>query len=207
MDATHGKKRRQKGKVNMMKREEVKELLKSWGIEEPTDEQVTDYLNRMQTEVKKAEDTAKKYKADADRVRDLEKQIEEMNTANMTDLELSQKKTEEALKEVESLRSTVKQMELLKSLSDIGIIGDDANGLVNEDGSLNTEKLGKIIESREKAAVASYQKDILDKTPAPDSNKGDDGGEGEQPYKDIVDRVAATRKAETEAVNIIDSYK
>ena len=191
----------------MMKREEVKELLKSWGIEEPTEEQVTDYLNRMQTEVKKAEDTAKKYKADADKVKDLEKQIEEMNSASMTDLEKANKATEDALHEVDALKKTVSQMQLAKSLAEIGIIGEDAEGLFGEDGQLNTEKLGKIIESREKAAVATYQKDALDNTPAPDSKKGDEGGEDDKPFKDIVDRVAATKKAETEAVSIIDSYK
>jgi len=191
----------------MMKREEVKELLKSWGIEEPTDEQVTDYLNRMQTEVKKAEDMAKKYKADADKVKDLENQIEEMNTANMTDLEKANKATEAALKQVADMQKTVTQMQLQKSLAEIGIVGEDADGLVGEDGTLNTEKLGKIIESREKAAVATYQKEALDKTPAPDAKKGEEGGEEEKPYKDIVDRAVANKKAETEAVNIIDSYK
>lgn len=190
----------------MMSRSEVKELLKSWGIEEPTDEQITDYLNRMQTEVKKAEDTAKRYKADADKVKDLEKQIEEMNSANMTDLEKANKATEDALNQVKQMQKTVTQMQLEKSLAEIGIVGEDASGLFGEDGSLNTEKLGQIIDGREKAAVAKYQKDALDRTPAPD-DKGKEGGEDDKPYKDTVDRFAATKKAEAEAVNIIDSYK
>lgn len=188
-----------------MTRSEVKELMKSWGIEEPTDEAITDYLNRMQKEVKASEDKAMKFKAEADKVRDLEKQIEEMNTANMTEVELSQKKAEDAEKKVAELQKTVNQMTLLKSLADIGITGDDAIGLVKEDGSLNTEKLGEIITAREKSAVATYQKQALDSTPAPDDKKPDE--EEDKPYKDIVDRVAASKKAETEAVNIIDSYK
>ena len=188
----------------MLSRDEVKQKLIAWGIETPTDEQVSDYLATISKETKSAEDRATRYKAESDRVKDLEKQLKEVNEKGLTDLELSQKKTEEALKEVESLRSTVKQMELLKSLADIGIIGDDANGLISEDGSLNTEKLGKIIESREKAAVATFQKQALDITPAAYETKGD---EDETPGKDIVDRVAASKKAETEAVSIIDSYK
>lgn len=187
-----------------MTRAEVKELMMSWGIEEPTDEAITDYLNRMQKEVKAEQDKALKYKAEADKVKDLQKQLEEANTKGLTDLELSQKQTEDAMREVESLKKTVKQMELLKALADIGIVGDDAQGLLSEDGSLNTEKLGQIIESREKSAVATYQKQALETTPAPDDKKPE---EDEKPYKDIVDRVAATKKAETEAVNIIDQYK
>lgn len=190
----------------MMKREEVKELMKSWGIEEPTDEQISDYLNRMQKEVKAAEDKATRYKADADRVKDLENQIEELSNTNLTDLEKANKATEDALNQVANLQKTVTQMQLMKSLAEIGIVGEDADGLISEDGSLNTEQLGKIIESREKAAVATYQKQTLDSTPAPDGKKGEDEEE-EKPYKDIVDRVAASKKAETEAVNIIDSYK
>jgi len=188
-----------------MSRNEVKELLMSWGIEEPTDEQISDYLNRMQKEVKAAEDKATRYKADADRVKDLESQIEELSNANLTDLEKANKATEDALNQVANLQKTVTQMQLMKSLAEIGIVGEDADGLISEDGSLNTEQLGKIIESREKAAVATYQKQTLDSTPAPDGKKGED--EEEKPYKDIVDRVAASKKAETEAVNIIDSYK
>jgi hypothetical protein len=193
-----------KGKDKTMTRNEVKELMKSWGIEEPTDEQVTDYLNRIQKEVKTAEDKANRYKADADKVRDLEKQIEEMNNANLTDLEKANKATEDAMNKVASLEKTVRQMEQLKALADIGIVGDDANGLVNEDGSLNTEKLGEIISAREKSAVATYQKQSLENTPAPDDKKPE---EEDKPGKDIVERVTASKKAEAEAVNIIDAYK
>lgn len=187
-----------------MTRAEAKEFLTQLGIEEPTDEQVTNYLNRTMKEVKTEQDKAVKYKAEADRVKDLEKQIEEMNSANMTDLEKANKATEDAQKQVESLTKTVREMQLAKSLAEIGIVGEDASGLFGEDGSLNTEKLGKIIESREKAAVATFQKQALDSTPAADDTKGD---EDETPGKDIVDRVAASKKAETEAVSIIDSYK
>lgn len=194
-----------KGK-KMLKREEVKQKLVEWGIENPTDEQISDYLATISKETKSAEDRANKFKADSDRVRDLEKQIEELSNTNLTDLEKANKATEDALNQVANLQKTVTQMQLMKSLAEIGIVGEDADGLISEDGSLNTEQLGKIIESREKAAVATYQKQTLDSTPAPDGKKGEDGEE-EKPYKDIVDRVAASKKAETEAVNIIDSYK
>ena len=193
----------------MMKREEVRELLKSWGIEEPTDEQITDYLNRMQNEVKKAEDTAKRYKADADKVKDLEKQIEELNSANLTDIEKANKATEDAMNKVADLEKTVKQMKQLKALAEINIVGEDAEGLFGEDGSLNIEKLGEIIGAREKAAVDVYKKEALDSTPAPDDKGNPDDGDdkGNPLTKDIVDRAVASKKAETEAVSIIDSYK
>ena len=188
----------------MLKREEVKQKLIDMGVAEPTDEQVSSYLAVISNELKASEDRATKFKAQADRVHDLEKQLEEANTKGMSEIELAQKQTEDAMREVDNLRKTVKQMEQLKALSDIGIVGDDATGLISEDGSLNTEKLGEIISAREKSAVATYQKQSLENTPAPDDKKPD---EENKPYKDIVDRVAASKKAETEAVNIIDAYK
>ena len=184
--------------------------MKSWGIEEPTDEQITDYLNRVQKEVKTAEDKANRYKADADKVKDLEKQIEELNSANLTDIEKANKATEDAMNKVADLEKTVKKMEQLKALADVGIVGEDAEGLFGEDGSLNIEKLGQIIGAREKSAVDVYKKQALDDTPSPDGKKGSEGEDddkGDPLTKDIVDRAVASKKAETEAVSIIDSYK
>ena len=187
-----------------MSRSEVKELLKSWGIEEPTDEQVSSYLNTISKEVKSAEDKAMKYKAQADKAVDLEKRLDELNSANLSEVEKANKATEDAMKEIDTLRKTVKQMELSKSLAEIGIVGDDATSLVGEDGSLNTEKLGEILSAREKNAVDVYKKQALDSTPSPDGKKDE---EPDKPYKDIVDRVSASKKVKADAVNIIDSYK
>ena len=187
-----------------MSRSEVKELLKSWGIEEPTDEQVSSYLNTISKEVKSAEDKAMKYKAQADKAVDLEKRLDELNSANLSEVEKANKATEDAMKEIDTLRKTVKQMELSKSLAEIGIVGDDATSLVGEDGSLNTEKLGEILSAREKNAVDVYKKQALDSTPSPDGKKDE---EPDKPYKDIVDRVSASKKVEADAVNIIDQYK
>lgn len=194
----------------MLKREEVKQKLVEWGIENPTDEQISDYLATISKETKSAEDRAARFKAESDKVKDLEKQINELNNAKLTDEERSAKAVEEANQRVLELETTVKTMQLQKALAEIGIVGEDATALVDEDGNLNTEKLGQIIEAREKAAVDVYKKQALDSTPAPD-DKGDpdNGGDdkGNPLTKDIVDRAVASKKAETEAVSIIDSYK
>ena len=193
----------------MLKREDVRQKLVEWGIENPTDEQISDYLATISKETKSAEDRANKFKADSDRVHDLEKQIEELNSANLTDIEKANKATEDAMNKVADLEKTVKQMKQLKALAEINIVGEDAEGLFDEDGSLNIEKLGQIIGAREKAAVDVYKKEALDNTPAPDDKGNPDEGDdkGDPLTKDIVDRAVASKKAETEAVSIIDSYK
>ena len=193
----------------MIKRDEVKQKLIEMGVAEPTEEQVNSYIAVISNELKASEDRAARFKADSDKVKDLEKQLNELNNAKLTDEERSAKAMEEANQRVLELETTVKTMQLQKGLAEIGIIGDDAADLVDEDGSLNIEKLGEIIGAREKAAVDVYKKEALDNTPAPDDKGNPDDGDdkGDPLTKDIVDRAVASKKAETEAVSIIDSYK
>ena len=203
VDATNVKKRGERERE--MTRAEAKEQLISLGVEEPSEDAVTNYLNTIQASVKSAEDKALKYKEDAMRVKELQKQLQDIEDAKLTDIEREKKNTEDALKEVESLKNTVKQMQLQKSLAEIGIVGDDANTLISEDGALNTVKLGEILAAREKSAVAAFQKKALDETPTPNGSKDDP--EPTKPYKEIADRVAASKKAEADAVSIINQYK
>lgn len=188
-----------------MNRTQAKENLVALGIAEPTEEAITSYLNTIENATKSAEDKALRYKGEADKVKELEKQLNEINDAKLTDAEKSAKAIEDANNKVKLLEQTVKTMQLQKSLAEIGIVGDDATSLVGEDGSLNTVKLGEILSAREKNAVDSFKKQALDSTPSPDGKK-DDPDPSEQ-YKDITERVAASRKSEAEAVKIIDSYK
>ena len=194
----------------MIKRDEVKQKLIEMGVAEPTEEQVNSYIAVISNELKASEDRAARFKAESDKVKDLEKQLNELNNAKLTDEERSAKAMEEANQRVLELETTVKTMQLQKGLAEIGIIGEDAADLVDEDGSLNIEKLGQIIGAREKSAVDVYKKQALDDTPAPDGKKGSEGEDddkGDPLTKDIVDRAVASKKAETEAVSIIDSYK
>ena len=186
-----------------MTREQARENLVALGVAEPTDEAITTYLNTLQNATKSAEDRANKYKADADRVKDMQKQLDELNSANLTEVEKANKATEEALAKVATLEKTVKTMELSKSLAEIGIVGDDATQLVGEDGSLNTAKLGEILSAREKNAVATYQKQALDSTPSPSGGKDD---EPDKPYKEIVESVVASHKAKSGAADIVNAY-
>ena len=186
-----------------MSREDAKKNLIALGVAEPTEEAITNYLNTLQSATKSAEDRANRYKADADRVKELTKQIEEMNNEKLSDVEKANKATEDAMKEIAKLQQTVKQMELSKSLAEIGIVGDDATSLVGEDGALDVAKLGEILTAREKNAVAVYQKQALDNTPSPNGGKDE---EPDAPYKDIVDRVVASKKTETDATDIVNAY-
>lgn len=188
----------------MLKREEVKEKLKSWGIEDPTDEQVNDYLAQISKEIKSAEDKASRYKEDSLRVKELTKELDDLKSANLTDLEKANKATEQAMAKVAELEKTVRSMELTKSLAEIGIIGDDASQLVNEDGSLNTSKLGEILKAREEGAVSTYKEKILDETPSPSGGNAKD--EEDTQVKEFAKSYADRAKALTESQKIVENY-
>lgn len=186
-----------------MKREEVKQKLISWGIEEPTEEQISDYLATINKETKSAEDRATHFRAEAERVKELENELKTINEAKMSDIEKSQKAVEEANAQIAKLQQTVKQMELSKSLAEIGIVGDDAEGLFT-DGELNTVKLGEILSNREKNAVAAYQKESLNSTPSPQGGQGEP--EESQDIKYAKEYVAKA-KGNTDPQAIINQYK
>ena len=190
----------------MLSREEVRQKFVEWGIENPTNEQVADYLAQISKEIKSSEDRALKFRDEAQKVKELTKELDDLKSANLTDIERANKATEDALKEVESLKKTVKAMELSKSLAEINIVGDDASQLVNEDGSLNVSKLGEILKARETSAVSAFQDKILDETPSPQGGKPAED-EGDPLVKDVVQRFSAEAKATAKAADIVNSYK
>ena len=94
-----------------MTREQAKDFLSKLGIEEPTDEQVTSYLNSVNSEAKKEKDRADKYKLDADKAAELKKQLDEISNQNLSDIEKANKATEDALSQVAALQKRIDRAE------------------------------------------------------------------------------------------------
>lgn len=155
-----------------MTREQAKANLVTLGVEEPTDEQITHYLNQIGGETKRYSDRADKLKADADKVAELQKQLDDLNNANLTEVEKANKDREDALNKVANLEKEIKKMQTMKALADKGIIGEDAESFFNEDGSVNFDTLGKIISERETKASAEKEKELLNGTPNPSGSSG-----------------------------------
>lgn len=68
-----------------MTREQAKQVLIGMGIEEPSDEQVTKYLDSVTGEVKKEKDKNTSLKEKADKAEALQKELDELKQQNMTD--------------------------------------------------------------------------------------------------------------------------
>lgn len=188
----------------MWTRETVRQHLIDLGVAEPSEDAITNFLNAASKEVNNAKNEAEKYKASADRVKELEKQLDTLNSQNLSDVEKANKATEDALKQVADLQKTVMQMQRAKELAEIGIVGEQAEEMFNKDGSLNVAKLGEIITGREKTAVANFEKDALLKTPNPEGGKPEN--EETKPEVEYAKDYVARAKASADAHSIVDNY-
>lgn len=190
-----------------MTREQAKQNLIGFGIAEPTDEQITNYLNQIGAETKSYKDKLASVGGKDDRIAELEKELEKLNKQNMTELELANAEKERALSSVANLEKQIEQMITKTELAKLGITGEIADTLVSGNGKLDFATLGQIISDREKNAVSEYEKKALENTPNPSGSKGKgevEKTEAEQIAENLGKSASATSK-DSEA--IIASYK
>ena len=183
-----------------MKRED----LIAMGISE---ENVAKIMADYGSAVQKANAKSEQYKADAERVAELEKELEKINKQNMSDIELANAERDKALSSVANLEKQIEQMITKTELAKLGITGEVADTLVSGNGKLDFATLGQIISDREKNAVSEYEKKALENTPNPSGSKGK-----EEPQKTQAEQIAETLGKVASATSktsesIIDSYK
>lgn len=187
-----------------MSREEAREFLKSkLNIEEPTDQQITDFLNEANKDSQKKNDLTKQYNDEKKRADDLQKQLDELNDSKLSDAERAQKELETQTSKVASLEKQIAIMQRKAQLAEKGISGEEADKLIKEDGTLDIETLGSIIADREAKAKAQTEQDLLNRTP----DAGSKGGKGEDKPDALTQSVINGLKMDTKASeNIISKY-
>lgn len=154
-----------------MTREDVKKL-----FPEATDEQITSLINQNNSEVNAEKSKLAKYKDAASKAEELEKQLEELNNQGLSEVEKANKELATSKDEISKLNAKIALMEKRQKLADKGIVGEDADKLVGDDGVFDIDALGAILENAKKNAVAEYEKKKLDETlnPSGGSNGGKD---------------------------------
>lgn len=190
-----------------MTREQAKQNLIGFGIAEPNDEQITNYLNQIGAETKSYKDKLASVGGKDDRIAELEKELEKLNKQNMTELELERAEKDKALSSVANLEKQIEQMITKTELAKLGITGEVADTLVSGNGKLDFATLGQIISDREKNAVSEYEKKALENTPNPSGSKGK-----EETQKTEAERIAESLGKSASATGkdseaIIASYK
>lgn len=181
-----------------MTREQAKQFLVTVGVAEPTDEQITAYLNNVNGAVKAEKDKAEALRKDADLAKELQEKLDAINAEKMSDIEKANAETEKANKQIEALTKQVKQMQTMNKLAELGITGDDAEKLIDANGEINFEVLGKVISDREKSASELKEKELLDGTPDPSGALG--SGEPEKTEAEKFAEAYAKNRAESNKV-------
>lgn len=153
-----------------MTREQCKQFIsQTFGIEPDnvTDEQISAYLNNVNGQIKSEKDRADALKAEAEKAKTLQAQLDAIEAEKLSDIEKANKETEKANNQIASLQSQIKQMQTRTKLAELGIVGEQADKFFGANGEIDFEVLGQVISEREKKASDLKEKELLDKTPNP----------------------------------------
>lgn len=187
-----------------MKREEAKQNLVALGIDEPTDAQVTNYLNQFHNNRPQPEPTPV-----------LQPQPQPQPTPEpKPEPKTEQKPTSGNEDDLESLRNQIEQLQRENVQKDIrayaaekGLKGEQADKILasfqdNLDAAkVAIDSMTEIISESNKTAIADYEKKNLDGTPNPDGGKG--GDEKKSTAEKIAEKMFSGQKQEN---NILSHY-
>lgn len=189
-----------------MTREQAKAKLVSFGIAEPTEEQITELLNSIQAETKSANDKANKYKTDAEKAADLQRQLDELNEKDMSEAEKANKALEVAQKQIAELTATSFKSEAKAILKGAGVADEDMEALLPgliadtlENTQARANALVKVISGNIDSAIKAHDKELLNNTDTPDGNSGGNHNEEKKTEAELT--------AETIGKNIGESAK
>lgn len=200
-----------------MTREQAKQTLISIGIEEPSDEQVTKYLDSINGEVKKDKEKILSLKEKADKASDLEKELDELKKQNMTEaekLEDERRKEKEAVeKKIADLESALAESNKKALTSDItsifskaGLTGDPYKSVISAFSAMPAEDARKAAESfvngvseENKAALetarSSWEKEVLEGTPNPGGGNKSQRTEPKSKAEEYFSKYLAPQKS------------
>jgi hypothetical protein len=153
-----------------MTREDVLKL-----FPEATDEQITNLLNQNNSEVAKEKNKVSQYKAKADTADSLQKQLDEIQAGNLTELEKANKALDTANQQIADLqKSNAIREQREAAMTNFKITAEQAKTIVKDDGSLDYTELGKIMSEKETAAAQAKEQEIAKNQDIPGggSNKG-----------------------------------
>ena len=172
-----------------MTREQAKQVLIGMGIEEPSDEQVTKYLDSVTGEVKKEKDKNTSIKEKADKAEALQKELDELKQQNMTDAEkaeLERQKekaaNEKRISDLETALANSQKEALTGKITSIfasaGMKGDAYTGAIKAfsvlpaaDALNEAQSFVDGISTENKTALetakAAWEKEVLKNTPNP----------------------------------------
>lgn len=176
----------------MVTREQATEQLKAVGVENPTDEQITTYLNNVNAEAIKEKSKADKYKEDADKAAELQKQLDDLQNQSLTDAEKKQKENEQLQQKIAELQANGFKSEAKAILKGSGMDDADIDALLPgmiagldkvEDVQARTNAYVSAMNKVRDNAIKEHDKDVLDSTKTPG---GEGGSGGDDKTEDVI---------------------
>ena len=189
-----------------MTREQAKQNLIALGIAEPTDEQVSNYLNKVNGEIQKEKDKAADYKEKAEKADELQKKLDEMEAGNLSEIEKANKALEAANKTIADMqKSNAIRDQRESAMTNFKITAEQAKTIVKDDGSLDYTELGKIMSEKETAAAQAKEKEIAGNQANP--NGGSAGGDTKTDAEKTAEAIGKTLSGSNKAAeSIVESY-
>ena len=205
-----------------MTREQAKQVLIGMGIEEPSDEQVSKYLDSVTGEVKKEKDKNTSIKEKADKAEALQKELDELKQQNMTDAEkaeLERQKekaaNEKRISDLETALANSQKEALTGKITSIfasaGMEGDAYTGAIKAfsvlpaaDALNEAQSFVDGISTENKTALetakAAWEKEVLKNTPNPGG--GTKGGKKEEKSKaeEYFEKYLPSKETESKTI-------
>lgn len=170
-----------------MTREQAKKKLIDLGVAEPTEEQVTKYLDGVSAETKSEKEKAEKLKAENDRLKEvagkaeeLQGKIDEIEQGKLSEVEKITKEYEKANSRIAELERNIAIRDQKATIAEkFKVTAEQVNQIVKEDGSLDYDILGQIISEKESAAALAKEQEIANAAANPNGTNGS-GGDGNE---------------------------
>lgn len=145
-------------------------------------------------------------KAKADNADALQKQLDEIAAANMTEVEKANKALELANNRIAELERTQALTNRRASISEKWkLTAEQASQILKDDGTFDDDLLGQIIADKEVAAASAKEKEIANNSANPTH------GGGKEPTQKteadtFVENIAKSYSGNKDASNIINNY-
>ena len=182
-----------------MTREDVLKL-----FPDATDDQITNLLNQNNSEVAREKGKADKYKTDAQKAADLQKQIDELNNQNLSDIEKANKALETANNRIAELEKAQAIATQRNSVAEkFKVTSEQAKQIVKDDGSFDYDVLGQIISDKENAAATAKEQEIANNATNPGGGSAGSNNETKSTAEKLVEKMYSGKKQEN---NILSHY-
>lgn len=191
-----------------MTREQAKQALIALGIESPTEEQISNYLNTVHGEVQKEKSKVDANKAELDRLKAIETEYENQKNTNLSAEEKYQKLLKDSEDRGKTFALEVNKMKAENILVGAGLKQEEyanlLSGLVSEDTDKTTSlatDLANLLKTTKEATEKTVKAQLVNDTPPPGGGNNATKTDGEKLIEGLAGAKAESIKAAQSTLN------